>query len=67
MWSDAFLAERKGDVFNCDKNKNGEDNDDEDDNNDNKVDVWSGTLRWVSANGGVKPNVVRCLPGMGER
>jgi hypothetical protein len=37
------LAERRGDVFNYDKNENGEDNNDNDDNNNNKVDVWAGT------------------------
>ena len=42
-------------VFNYDKNENGKENDDKDDkdnNNDNKVDVWAGALRWVSADGG---------------
>jgi hypothetical protein len=49
------LAERRGDVFNYDKNKNGEDKndkDDKDDNNNDIVDVWAGVLRWVSADGG---------------
>ena len=57
MWSDAFLAERRGGVFNYDKNKNGKDKndkDDEDNNNNNKVVVWARALRWVSANGGGK-------------
>ena len=45
MWSDAFLAERRGGVFNYDKIGNSKDNDDKDDNdvnNDNKVDVRLG-------------------------
>ena len=70
--SDAFLGERGGGDFNDDKKEDREDNNDEDDkdkNNGNKVDVWAGALRWVSADGGggTKPNVVRCLPGRGER
>ena len=55
MWSNAFLAERRGGCFNYDKNENGEDNDDKDDedvNNNNTIDVWAGALRWVSADGG---------------
>ena len=64
MWSDAFLAERRGGVFNYDKNENGKDNNDKDDedvNNDNKVDVWAGAFHWVSAEQGGKVTSTRMM------
>ena len=70
MWSDAFLAERRGGVFNYDKNENGKDNDDKDEkdvNNDNNVDVWAGALRWVSAIGGGEANRGKMHSWQGER
>jgi hypothetical protein len=71
LWSDTFLAERRGGVFNYDKNKNGKDNDDKDDkdnNNNDKVDVWAEALRWVSADGrGQSQTWYNALLAGGER
>jgi hypothetical protein len=70
LWSNAFLAERRGVVFNYDKNKNSEDNNDKDDkdvNNNNKINVWAGALRWVSANEGGKAKRGTIPSWQGER